>query len=133
MAATAVALVRVRQHGIDRALEQGNARTAVREALAGADFLDGRRLELNRATTGRGRAGPVANPDGERIGTRRRRSEPAVVTAAHLENHAGLVRLGQVHDRVRGRVREVHIVITSELRRLAARVVTSAATIGGLD
>ena len=80
-----------------------------------------------------GGAGPVADPDRERVAAGRGRLQPAVVTAAHLLHHARLIGLREVHDGVGRLVGEVHVVVARELRRLAAGVVAAAATIVGLD
>ncbi len=57
------------------------------------------------------------------------RREPAVVAAADLLNHARLIGLREVHDRVGSLVREVHVVVARELWGLAVGVVAAAATI----
>ena len=103
------------------------------EALAAADFLDFRSLQLDLGAAAGVRTRPSADPHGECVAAGRRRGQPAVVATDHLGDHARLIGLRQVGDRVGRLVSEVHVIVASEGRRLSARAMAGAATIVALD
>ena len=116
----------------ERAREERRARSAGKLLLPPTSRMAGAcKLDL-RAARGAG-AGPVADPDRHGVTASRSRLQPAVVTAGHLDDHARLIGLREIHDRVGRLVGEVHVVVARELRRLAAGVVAAAATIVSLD
>ena len=119
--------------GVDRRLIVRGRR---REVQALSDRLQRRGLQLHLGRGGAaGSARPVADPGGEDLAAGVVVGEPAIVAAAHLHDDLRGGRLPEIHQGVRLRIGEVHVVGAREVRHLrrGGRIVALAAAVLGAD